>query len=400
VNELKLTQKTAERAGIRDQRYWMTDDLVKGLRLIVSPTGQKTWQIRYRLGRGGVERLGTLGQLHELSHEDARDKAIAVKQAAKRGKDLLEEETPMEAVTVAGLWEEYLKEVGKHWSPATRALNAGRVEDGVRVAKGVADIFLAAFGKRPAAGLSRKLVVEMLHDNEHRKTMANKAVQLLRQLYRWARDTRRVPLDSDPTVRLKLYEVDDEVGKEYSDEELALIGGALQELSLEWQDFYYLLATTGCRPGELCSLRKDQVDFFRRVIVLQKNKHSVKTKTRKSRVLPLDEQGVEILRRRCAGAGPWVFPADSETGYMPSSSYLWAWGKVREKTKVEGRPYDLRHTFVTRAAAESLSAAQALAGHASIKMTERYIHHGDEPLRRVAGTVGAGVSGALAGEVM
>ena len=78
---MKLNAKSIEAIKPTDRRVEYPDHLVKGLRLIVQPTGIKTYQLRYRyngqgkrLSLGRVDRGATLADVRD----QARDALLKV----------------------------------------------------------------------------------------------------------------------------------------------------------------------------------------------------------------------------------------------------------------------------------------------------------------------------------
>jgi integrase len=413
--QVRLTQKVVDRAPISGKRYWFGDTIVRGLRLMVYENGAKRWQVRYRVGRGEAARecCKTIGDVHAMSLEQARARAAEVRAAGRQGRDLLEEQQPVNELTVRGLWEEFVAEIGQHWSEGTRRLHAGWDDATVENGKfrGVAAIFLDAFGNRIARTLQRAAVVKLHSDNGWRPTMANKCVILL-QMYKWARDTRRLRPDAehpcDPAVRIRLHDLEESPGKEYTDDELGRIGVELLRRPQRDRVFVLLLAFTGMRPGELLGLRLEQIDLTMRLIHLGRKKvrDAKQTKTKRSRVVPIVEPVygplVEYLETLPVQTR-LLFPSVSDPKVPVDGSVMRrVWVDIAEAAGVEGRLYDLRHTFVTRGTERSLFGTQRLVGHTQVKTTQGYVHPRVAVLQDVAEGVGSTMAPAMLGngEVM
>jgi integrase len=382
----RLTQKRVDRAQPQEARYYIADAVVSGLRLIVYPTGPKRWAVRYKVGRGtGVERLGTIGDPHAMDLETARARAAEVIAAGKQGRDILEEQQPVNELTLQGLWDEFMAEVGQHWSEGTRRLHAG-VEGATK-----------DNGKfRGVAAIQRSWIVKIHTENKHRVTMANKVVILLRQLYKWARDTRRLRPDADnpcdPAVAIRLHAVEESPGKEYTDEELGRIGAVLLRGKLRDRLFVLLMAFTGMRPNELLTLRLDQLDLTMRVIRLgrKRNKKATATKT-------VYQPLVEYLTTLPSNT-PLLFPSETDPKVPLNGSVIRrTWSQMTKEAGVEGRLYDLRHTFVTRGVENSLFGTQALVGHSRVDTTQGYVHPRVAALRQLAEQTAGSVAQAMLG---
>lgn len=385
----KLTQKAAERAQPQAKRYFLYDHEVAGLRLTVYPSGEKSWQVRYRIGRGRTapERVGTLGALALFTLEAAREKAKEVVVAGREGKDILAETLRTGELTVEVLWTEFYQEHKRKLEPETRRgyerearCFIGRKEDDRKQEPG-------AFGRVPVAALTRGTLVRWQELNTHRPVLWNKSMKRLRQAWAWGLETRRIPKDLDsPFVRIDYFPETESAGTSYTMEEIQRLGSALDaaDINPAYADGFRLMALTGCRPREIFSLRRDQVDLEMEVIRLQRNKQSVKTKTRKPRLLPITRAMRKILVERLAEVEPncpWLFPANG-TQYL--QHWDEAWRKVREMAGVEGRCYDLRHNVGTKLAERNTNQAviMAVMGHKRLETSQKYTtHFGLDPAR-------------------
>lgn len=196
----------------------------------------------------------------------------------------------------------------------------------------------------------------------------------LRSFYRWAVKTKR--LAEDPTEELPAVKIPRQVGRVAPDVDLQ---GALAAATLHEQAMV-LLARDGClRLSELTTLRSEH----REDDVLR-----VRGKGEHVRIVPLTPALFEVLMRleRMQGEG-FYFPGRG-TEHMHAQSVH----KIIKR--VTGwHPHALRHAGATAAfrASGDLRAVQELLGHASVATTQRYIHVGEEQVRRAA------LSGALLG---
>ncbi|GAB4504835.1 MAG: site-specific tyrosine recombinase XerD [Anaerolineales bacterium] len=163
--------------------------------------------------------------------------------------------------------------------------------------------------------------------------------------------------------------------------------------------FLLTLADTGLRVHEACALRRGDIDWNegRAVIIGKGDKQAVvRFSTRSLRALqdylaaraPLDGASgrplasLPLFARHDKGAGKKVKPMTTTTGRNIVSE------RVREALgeAAVGRitPHSFRHYFVTTVlrASGNLKLAQALARHANIQVTQRYVHLSDDELDR------------------
>ena len=80
---MPLTAVQARNARAGEKGYKLADE--KGLHLYVSPTGAKSWRMKYRFG--GKEKLLTFGQFPEVSLAEARDRRDAARVTLRNDKD-------------------------------------------------------------------------------------------------------------------------------------------------------------------------------------------------------------------------------------------------------------------------------------------------------------------------
>jgi hypothetical protein len=80
-----LTAHSVEKIKPADARAEIVDALVPGLRLVVQPTGVKSWALRYSFGRRHHKM--TIGRYPKISLSDARDAARDALQRLARGVD-------------------------------------------------------------------------------------------------------------------------------------------------------------------------------------------------------------------------------------------------------------------------------------------------------------------------
>lgn len=137
------------------------------------------------------------------------------------------------------------------------------------------------------------------------------------------------------------------------------------------QDFITLALNTGCRKNELLKLNWKNVDLLRRILIIQPET----TKTRKRRILPINNQSKAALTNRQQDENSeWVFSNPDGTR-LEALDYRFR--KARSKAGIENfRIHDLQHTFASWLVSEGVDLIKVrdLLGHTSITMTERYAH--------------------------
>ncbi|MER0239816.1 site-specific tyrosine recombinase XerD [Fulvimarina sp. MAC8] len=150
-----------------------------------------------------------------------------------------------------------------------------------------------------------------------------------------------------------------------------------------------LLYATGLRVSELVSLPKSMLANRARTI-------TVLGKGNKERLVPigaeareaLDAYGLALKDTKSQDEGPWLFPADSESGHLSRQVF------ARELKGLTARagipvakisPHVLRHAFASHLLQNGadLRAVQELLGHADISTTQIYTHVLEERLHKL-----------------
>jgi integrase len=140
-----------------------------------------------------------------------------------------------------------------------------------------------------------------------------------------------------------------------------------------------VLVDTGLRPEECFKLRWEHVNFASgrhgTLRVIQgKTAAARRTLPMTSRVRTLLEARWEKVKKPDEG---WIWPAPTKSGHVEHDSIRVQHKKAIKASKVTNFVvYSFRHTFLTRlgeSGCDTWTLAR-IAGHSSIKMSERYVH--------------------------
>jgi len=156
--------------------------------------------------------------------------------------------------------------------------------------------------------------------------------------------------------------------------------------------FVFFLMTHGVRPGEGRALQHRDINLRDNQVVIRRAFSGTVlrpfTKTRRVRILPLDESWKELYLRRPRNINPEGFIFTTSRG--KPFSMTWASKKWKEAAIKAGFPNlclyaATRHSIASQAVNRdvSLYAVQKFLGHSTIKQTERYSHFKTEGLRKV-----------------
>lgn len=159
----------------------------------------------------------------------------------------------------------------------------------------------------------------------------------------------------------------------FTEEEVQLLlNNAPNELH---RDFYTTLYFTGSRFGEVANLEWDDIDLENKILYI-KNKAKHRTKTRKSRQVPLHQKLEAALRQRQEKIdGKYIFPSPNKNG-RPVTTLLKKFTQVRNSLGIDPVKtlHSFRHAFATHLQKKGvhIEIVQELLGHSDIRMTRHY----------------------------
>ncbi len=181
-------------------------------------------------------------------------------------------------------------------------------------------------------------------------------------------------------------------------DELARLGVVLSEAEREGEtphavNAIRLLVTTGCRKGEILSLKWDFIDWDMGYLRLPTSKTGEKD-------VAIGAPALELLASlpRHEGSG-YVFPAASGNGHYLGLPKVWS--RIRERAGLSGvRLHDLRHSYASIgiAGGHSLVVIGALLGHKDVATTQGYAHLADDVQRAAANRISGRIVAAMEGK--
>lgn len=134
--------------------------------------------------------------------------------------------------------------------------------------------------------------------------------------------------------------------------------------------YVYLLLNTGCRTSELLTLDWQNVDLDRNYFIVRNSL----SKNKKTIYKPLNNQALQIFDDLPFIHTKWVF-------YNPKTDFRYktfrrAWLWSLEKSGLDCRMHDLRHTFASLLVSNGVPIyhVSQLLGHSDTKITQRYAH--------------------------
>ena len=355
-----ISKRTVDSLEAVDKETVFWDRDLPGFGVRVYLSGRKVYVVQSR-GPDGIRRV-SLGRHGDLTPERARRQAVETIDRIKRG------EEPVSAApvfTVAELARRYMAaHVETNCNAHTKGIYRGSLENHI----------LPALGTRAVSKVGRADAAALHYSLRGTPRAANRALMVLSKMFSLAEAWGLAPPGGNPCRYVIRYR---EGMRErfLSGEEYRRVGVALCALEARGPlparaaAALRLLMLTGCRLGEILSLRWDDIDRGSRALRLR----DAKTGSRKVVLTPAALRVLSRMRR--VRRSPWVFPGkDSGRHLSQLTSY---WHFVRERAGVEDvRIHDLRHSYASRALAlgESLTMIGRLLGHTDVGSTARYAH--------------------------
>lgn len=177
-----------------------------------------------------------------------------------------------------------------------------------------------------------------------------------------------------------------------SGEELARLGQVLGEAEQDEMPSAILairlLMFTGCRLSEILTLKWEQVDFEKGVILLPDTKNGY-------RMVPMPGVAIDLLIN-APRVNNYVCFGDKENGHLIGLPKIWR--RIRAKASLEDvRLHDLRHSFASVAAAANmgLPIIGKLLGHSQAQTTQRYAHLALDPLKAASEEIARRIDEAM-----
>lgn len=250
---------------------------------------------------------------------------------------------------------------------------------------------LPKFGARKISELRSNDIAK--YHQSLRKTLynANRVLGLLKAMFNKAEQWGQIPANANPAAAIKpfterkrqrflsanefktLFETVDEL------EQFNVIG-TYQAAAIR------LLALTGCRLGEILTLKWGSVDFNNNRLLLENHK----TDRKGAKAIPLNAAAKNILQHLPhVKDNEHVIVGRNDEGHLVNLQKPWK--RIREAAKLEDvRLHDLRHSFASAAASAGipLQIIGGMLGHSSPQTTARYAHLSQDPVHQASEVVG------------
>lgn len=316
----------------------------------ISPKNKQTWFIMYRAEIGKVKRY-TLGTYPKMSLKDARKQANDVMSRIHEGCDPMQERhLRRSAPTVAELWGEYQDSLARRKKKKAESTVA---EEQRRWKKTIS----------PSIGDMKVEDVEPVHLSDMLDRVADKSPVSANRLHSLLQVVFKPALAKGWIKVHPLQWIDKPGGAEeprkrfLTDDEIRSLWQHLDKLSPNPRDVLKLGLLTAQRPGEILSMRWEDIDLGAGIWTLKD------TKAGNDHILPLSPQVKEILENRKNGVGytkkqlwmkdsEFVFPSKYNVKKGAMSGHATSTKDARRKLQINSgvkdwTAHDLRRTART-----------------------------------------------------
>jgi integrase len=302
-----LTDVSVRKTAPANKRQEIMDGQVRGLFLLVQPTGAKSFAVRY--SRAGRVMKVTLGPYPALSLVEARRRALGIAASVANGADPAEEKkaarkaaarVPETVKTVRTIADEFLKRHTNEHNGARWATETQRILD---------RNILPSIGDRPAVEVDKAAINDMLDIITARGPIAaNRTLAVTKKLFRWSLG--RGYVDRDPCAGIAKPGAEQRRDRVLSDDELAHVWRAAEGVAYPFGPAVRTLILTGQRREEVGAMRWSEIDLAEKIWTLP----AARAKNNVEHVVPLSDAARLLLRSlpRIGRAG-FVFTTTGET---------------------------------------------------------------------------------------
>ena len=388
--ELTISKRTVDGLSVEGKETVFWDRDLPGFGVRVYPSGRKIYVAQSR-GPAGIKRL-SIGRHGEVTADRARKQAASAIARIKKGEDpVARPPERTDTFTVADLAERYMEgHVKVHCNAHTQWIYAGSLRNHI----------LPALGAKAVASVGREEVAALHYRMRETPRAANRALMVLSKMFSLAAAWGVASPGGNPCRHVLRYK-EGHRERFLTEDEYRRVGLALRELEAgspaqaRGAAALRLIMLTGCRAGEVLTLKWSDVDRKSGEFRLRDAKTG-------ARMVPLTPAALEVLAGvKRVRRSPWVFPGKRPDRHLRHLNPYWY--RVRERAGVEDvRIHDLRHSFASRALAVGLALPMIgrLLGHTDIGSTARYAHLSREAEKVAAARVGGSIDDDVARAVV
>ncbi len=370
----KITKSRLDGLSARNKEYFVWDTSLAGFGVRVKPSGKIVFIYQCRIGRR--QRRISIGPYKPLSPDEARKDATQLAAKAVKGEDPRVQSSKL--MTMSDLCNLYIKEGCSHKKASTISNDVGRIENYIKPLLGnfrvtdIKDFDIEKFRDDIASGNN----VRQKKNFKKRGSMqaiggkgaATRTLRMLGGIFTFA--VKRKIIRDNPCRFVYKYPDNSRI-RALSQEEAHRLAKAFKspEYNQRTLSAIKLLAITGCRVGEIISLKWKYINFEKSYLDLPDSKTGAKRIVVGSGALDL----LSVLYDD-DHSSVYVFPG-RESSHISNPKKMWA--SIRKKAELgDFRLHDLRHNFATKivgsGTGDRIGLARVLLGHKNIESTLVY----------------------------
>lgn len=355
----KLTKKLIEEAkGSIEGSTYVWDSTLPGFGVRINPGkgGKKNYIVQYRIRPHRKTNMRTIGPVHLMPLDLAREKARKLLLEAYEGRDPFAETRGQTFKELCRAYlEDYAKPKKKSWK-----------KDASRIKRH----FTPLWGSHTLNEIDPSSVLRWFNAlSKESPYEANRSLELLQKMFGLAKEwelTERNPTKGISANKEKSRE------RWVSEEELPRLVAAIDEEEDEYiRAVFHLYLLTGLRKNELLAAKWEHYEKTKGVLKIPQ------TKTQETYYVPLSTQAQRIIEGlEVVEDSPWIFV--SKRDFRKHITNLQhAWERILKRANIKDlRIHDLRHTVaaILVSKGESLYQVGGLLNHKDTKSTSVYAH--------------------------
>jgi integrase len=236
--------------------------------------------------------------------------------------------------------------------------------------KGLFGTFLPTYGKLRVTQIAKKHVQAWVKARGYNPTSQNRAIGALKRAFQWAFEEEHISRNPIGHLRKPKSLVRERI---LTHEERQLILTSIRGQA--FRDFVRAMSLTGCRPGEIARLRKEDIDLGRGLWIF--NKHKTVKKTGRPRIIYLCAEALELTKAlfaKCTDDGP-IFRNSRGQPWSGNAIRIRFRNLRRKHPELKGViAYTYRASFATDALEAGVPDASvaALLGHTNTDTLHRF----------------------------
>jgi integrase len=364
-------QPSADKKAIR---VYMDDRT--GLNLYVTRNGSRAWDYQFKIPATKTTGHYKIGDARIITVNEAKDIVVDLRRLVASGIDPRDSKKQADEIPDFDTYisEQYLPYVQSRKRSANRDEQIYRIHVRDRL------------GKTRLDRITR-MEIQQLHSDVRAKgykpASADHVAKFIRHALNLAVDW--LLLEKNPASRLPLYNEDNKIENYLTDGQLAdLVQVLRNDHNRPVCSILMFLLSTGARLQEALDASWNQIDLDNRLWRIP----AKGTKSKKARVVPLNDTALELLITNRNNGSEVCFPNPKTKKSFVTITRVWH--RLRKQIGIPHfRIHDLRHSYASFMAnsGRSLYEIQQLLGHADSRVTQRYSHLTASTLQAASNTV-------------